>query len=132
MLYVFVYLPIDITDSKNIKNLIPMKIKDLIQLKFDTFQTICKNHNVTYLYAFGSSTNDNFDETTSDIDFLIEVDEQDPIAKGEKLLSVWDTFESFFNRKVDLLTQNTIKNPILNKNIEKTKVLVYERKTYHR
>ena len=109
-----------------------MKIKDLIQLKFDTFQTICKNHNVTYLYAFGSSTNDNFDETTSDIDFLIEVDEQDPIVKGEKLLSVWDTFESFFNQKVDLLTQNTIKNPILKKNIEKTKVLVYERKTYHR
>ena len=68
----------------------------------------------------------------SDIDFLIEVDEQDPIAKGEKLISVLDKFESFFNRKVDLLTQNTIKNTILKKNIEKTKVLVYERKTYHR
>ncbi len=77
------------------------------------------------LYAFGSSVTDRFNEETSDIDLLIEIDDDDPIERGEKLMSIWDEFEAFFNRKVDLLTDSSIKNPILRKNIDKTKTLIY-------
>ena len=80
------------------------------------------------MYAFGSSTTDKFNDTTSDIDLLVEIDVPDPIERGEKLLSLWDTFELFFHRKVDLLTDSSVRNPYLRKNIDSTKVLIYDGK----
>ena len=48
------------------------------------------------------------------------------LEKGEKLLSLWDKLEDFFQRKVDLLTQKSLKNPFLLENIDKTKILLYD------
>ncbi len=105
-----------------------MKIKECIQGRLADFITICKLYNVKSLYAFGSSTTDLFDENSSDIDLLIEIDENDPLERGEKLLAIWDKLEGFFHRKVDLLTQSSLKNPILRKNIDATKILIYDGK----
>ena len=79
-----------------------------------------------YLYAFGSSVTDRFDSGTSDIDLLVEIDGSDPIERGEKLISLWDSFEDFFHRKVDLLTDSSIRNPFLRKSIDSTKILIYD------
>ena len=103
-----------------------MKVKDSIRAKLVDFTTLCKLYNVKNLYAFGSATTDEFDEDTSDIDLLIEIDENDPLERGEKLMAIWDKLEEFFQRKVDLLTNSSIKNPVLRKNIDATKVLIYD------
>jgi predicted nucleotidyltransferase len=103
-----------------------MIVKDEILKHLSDFKTLCQNHNVRYLYAFGSSTTDQFDSEKSDIDLLVEIDAADPLERGEKLLSLWDTFENFFHRKVDLLTDSSIKNPYLRKSIDSTKVLIYD------
>ncbi len=105
-----------------------MVIKDEILKKKADFSTLCKNHKVRALYAFGSSATDKFNDITSDIDLLVEIDIPDPIERGEKLLSLWDTFELFFHRKVDLLTDSSVRNPYLRKNIDSTKVLIYDGK----
>ncbi len=81
-----------------------MVVKNEILKHFTDFKTLCQSHNVKYLYAFGSSTTDRFDSEKSDIDLLVEIDSTDPLERGEKLISLWDKFEIFFNRKVDLLT----------------------------
>ncbi len=103
-----------------------MIIKDEILKKANDFTILCKSHKVKFLYAFGSSTNSNFNYEESDIDLLVEIDDKDPIERGEKLMSLWDGMESFFNRKVDLLTDSSIRNPFLRKNIDSTKVLIYD------
>jgi uncharacterized protein len=103
-----------------------MRIKDEISKKQKDFTVLCKTHKVKYLYAFGSSISERFDPNKSDIDLLVEIDSKDPIDKGEKLLSLWDLFETFFNRKVDLLTDSSIRNPFLRKSIDSTKVLIYD------
>lgn len=103
-----------------------MVIKDEILKQKKDFKAICQQHNVKYLYAFGSSTSDMFDMSKSDIDLLVEIDDPDPVQRGEKLISLWDNFESFFRRKVDLLTDSSIHNPYLRKNIDATKILLYE------
>lgn len=103
-----------------------MIISDEISKKKNQFTVLCKNHKVKYLYAFGSSVTEKFDPEKSDIDLLVEIDVKDPIDRGEKLLSLWDLFESFFNRKVDLLTDSSIRNPFLRKSIESSKVLIYD------
>lgn len=105
-----------------------MNLKESIDIKMAEFLSLCKNHNVKSLYAFGSSISDNFNEDTSDIDLLIEINVDDPIERGENLMNIWDKLESFFQRKVDLLTNSSIKNPVLRKNIEATKILIYDGK----
>jgi predicted nucleotidyltransferase len=103
-----------------------MGIKDDIKGRSTVFKNLCSDHKVKSLYAFGSSVTDKFDPVTSDIDLLVEIDDIDPIERGEKLIDLWDKFEIFFNKKIDLLTYSSIKNPILRKNIDNTKILIYE------
>jgi len=103
-----------------------MIIRDEISKKQKDFTIMCKNHKVKYLYAFGSSVTDRFDVDKSDIDLLVEIDSKDPIDRGEILLSLWDLFELFFRRKVDLLTDSSIRNPFLRKSIDSTRVLIYD------
>ena len=105
-----------------------MMIKDEILKQVADFRTLCQKHKVKYLYAFGSATTDSFDYNKSDIDLLVEIDDTDPIERGEQLISLWDTFELFFHRKVDLLTDSSIRNPYLRKNIDSTKILIYDGK----
>lgn len=103
-----------------------MRMKEEIKKKLEAFKTLCKMHSVKSLYAFGSAISDNFNDQTSDIDFVVEIDTEDPIDRGEKLMSLWDSFELFFHRKVDLLTDASIKNPILRQSIDSTKELIYD------
>jgi len=103
-----------------------MFIKDEISDKINDFNAVCKAHNVKYIYAFGSSITTEFDSANSDIDLLVEIDDADPVERGEKLISLWDTFENFFKRKVDLLTETSIHNPYLRKSIDSTKILIYD------
>ncbi len=78
------------------------------------------------MYAFGSSVTDHFDPSKSDIDVIVELSLKDPIEYGETLLSLWDSLESFFERKVDLLTDESIQNPYLRKSVDHTKQLIYD------
>lgn len=102
-----------------------LMLQQIIQSRNREFLSICQSHHVETLYAFGSSVTDRF-HADSDIDLLITVDEEDPLERGEALLSIWDQLETFFQRQVDLLTDSSIKNPILRKNIDQTKVLLYD------
>jgi uncharacterized protein len=105
-----------------------MSLKKEIQRRNAAFQELCHTHNVKYLYAFGSSLTNKFDKNTSDIDFLVEIEAEDPLERGEKLLSLWEKLEVFFGRNIDLLTESSLKNPVLKKNIDSTKVLIYDGK----
>jgi len=105
-----------------------MIIQDEIRKNPSGFIALCKEHKVSHLYAFGSATNDKFNPASSDIDLLVDIDASDPIERGEKLLSLWDTFEEFFQRKVDLLTESSIRNPYLRQSIDSTKILIYDGK----
>ncbi len=114
--------------SKKIHYFSFMNLKESIKHRMTEFLVLCKSHNVKNLYAFGSSISNEFNEDSSDIDLLIEIDNEDPIERGENLMNIWDNFEQFFQRKVDLLTNASIKNPVLKKNIDATKTLIYDGK----
>ncbi len=105
-----------------------MNLKDSLKSNANEFLSLCKTHDVEKLYAFGSSTNNTFDESSSDIDLLIEINTKDPIKRGENLIDLWDKFEKIFQRKVDLLTNSSIRNPILRDSIDASKILIYDGK----
>lgn len=70
---------------------------------------------------------DEFDPAASDIDLLVEIDENDPVSKGDLLLDFLECAEKFFGRHVDLLTDQPITNPFLKQSVTQTKVLIYDR-----
>jgi len=99
-----------------------------IRGKYTDFINLCRTYKVDKIYAFGSSITDRYNPASSDIDFLVKLDIEDPADRGEALLLFWDQLEIFFKRKVDLLTEESIKNPYLKSNIERTKKLIYDGK----
>ena len=103
-----------------------MNLKESIKRRPQEFLRLCKSYEVKSLYAFGSSINDSFKEETSDIDLLIELSTEDPAQRGENLMNLWDQLELFFQRKVDLLSAAAIRNPILKKSIDASKILIYD------
>ncbi len=105
-----------------------MDLMTLIRKNYTEFVDLCRSHKVDKIYAFGSSITDHFDPDTSDIDVVVKIDIDDPGDRGEALLSLWDKLEILFNRKVDLLTEDSIRNPYLKANINRTKKLIYDGK----
>lgn len=90
-------------------------------------KSLCDANGVKSLYLFGSAVSGNFDERKSDLDFFVEMKTQaNPLVKGEYILSLWNGLEKSFNKPVDLLTTDSVRNPILREEIEAKKMLVYE------
>jgi predicted nucleotidyltransferase len=85
-----------------------------------------KNSAVRKLYFFGSALTPRFNDATSDIDILVETSDLLPEEKGELLIALWDDLEKLFDRKVDLLTENSLRNPFLTKEITQTRKLIYD------
>ena len=104
-----------------------MDLMTLIREKYAEFISICKVYQVDKIYAFGSSITNHFDPQTSDIDIVVKIDIADAADRGEALISLWDNLETLFKRKVDLLTEDSIHNPYLKNNIDRTKKLIYDR-----
>lgn len=104
-----------------------MNLTTLIEHRYADFVDLCRAHQVDKIYAFGSSVTNHFNPETSDIDVVVKVDITDPAERGEALLSLWDNLELFFSRKVDLLTDESIRNPYLKSSIDRTKKLIYDR-----
>lgn len=92
-------------------------------------ETLCKEFKVEQLYAFGSITRSDFDPETSDIDLIVHLRKMGPTEKGQTLLSLWNQLELLFSRKVDLLSDKPVSNPFLKKQIEASKLLIYDRQS---
>lgn len=95
-------------------------LAEAIHSQHDNFLTLCIRHKVKKLYAFGSVITTRFDYIHSDI--LVEITKKDPILKGDLLLEL----QLFFERKVDLLTDQPIKNKYLKASVDNSKVLIYD------
>ncbi len=101
-------------------------MKDFFRNYYVKLELICEKYKVDKLYAFGSVVKGNF-RKGSDIDLIVHLEKMSPEQKGENILAIWDELESLFSRKVDLLTDQRISNPILAQNIENSKILIYDR-----
>lgn len=104
-----------------------MNLNTLIKARRSEFLDLCRTHHVDKMYAFGSSITDHFDSEKSDIDIVVKINIEDAADRGEVLISLWDNLEVFFQRKVDLLTEASIRNPYLKASINKTKKIIYDR-----
>ncbi len=101
-------------------------IQQELQNNLNEVTLLMKSHKVRKTYAFGSVCADDFTKD-SDIDFLISFDKNlDPVEYGTLYFNLANELEKLLNRPVDLLTDYALKNPYFIKEINATKVALYE------
>ena len=89
---------------------------------------IFRNHHVKKAYVFGSVVTDRFTES-SDVDFLIEpqgeVEQPDPVVRGEVLWDLYYALQDLLHRKVDMVTRNSLSNKYFIQELNRTAVPIY-------
>lgn len=96
----------------------------IINNNIDTLKKLCLFYNVEKMYLIGSSLNSSFNEK-SDVDLLVKFKQIELYKYFDNYLELKEKLESLFGRKVDLLEEQTLKNPILIKSIDNSKELIY-------
>jgi hypothetical protein len=96
----------------------------LIKDKLDDLKKLCQRFDVRTMYVFGSACTEKFNDK-SDIDILISFKDISIEQYTDNYFELHYKLEELFNRKIDLLTENSLSNPYLVESIEETKQLLY-------
>jgi len=99
----------------------------LIDTNRDKLHNLCEKHNVKELYLFGSILTDRFIDS-SDVDILVQFGSIELEQYADNYFDFKEELELLFNRPVDLVENQSIKNPVFRKVVDREKQLVYERK----
>ena len=98
----------------------------MLHIPQTSLASLCRRYGVQQLYVFGSAVTDAFKPERSDVDVLVTLADAPPTEQGDTLLALWESLEQLFQRRVDLLTPNSLRNPYLKAEIERTKQFVYD------
>jgi predicted nucleotidyltransferase len=97
---------------------------NLINQNKETIKKLCETHNVEKLYLFGSATTATFNEK-SDIDFLVKFKSFDLKLYFLNYIDLKSKLKNLLHRDIDLVEEQTLKNPYLISSIEENKELIY-------
>jgi predicted nucleotidyltransferase len=90
----------------------------------ESIKKLCNIYKVKFLAAFGSVTRKDFN-ADSDVDFVVDFNENDPLIYTDLYFNLKDQLELLLNRKVDLIEDRAVKNPIFKYELNQTKILLY-------
>jgi uncharacterized protein len=99
----------------------------LIEKNRRKINALCEKYNVNRLFVFGSIVTGTFAQNKSDIDLFVELQPLHVFERGQSLIELWDQLEKLFGCKIDLVTDQPIRNPYFLSELEKTKLLIYDR-----
>ncbi len=99
-------------------NLVKRHLKELISL--------CDQYKVDKMYLFGSALTSKFNDE-SDVDFLVTFKTSEIDDYFDNYLDFKENLITLLGRDVDLLEEQSLRNPILIKSINESKELVYGR-----
>lgn len=99
---------------------------DVIESKREEILALCREFEVQRLEVFGSVVSGEFDPDRSDIDFLVDYPEGYDFGPwGERYLDLKQRLEAVLGRQVDLVANQSLRNPYLIRSIESTRRLLY-------
>lgn len=102
-------------------------MNSLLHGKQSELDELCRKFGVERLYLFGSAASGRFNPRTSDMDFLVRMADRQPTgAYADRYLSLAENLERLFDHRVDLVTEESIRNPHFRREVEATRQLVYE------
>ena len=96
----------------------------IVDKNIEDLKMLCTMYNVEKMYLFGSALNSNFNKK-SDIDLLVKFKSFDLSKYFDNYMDLKERLEKLFGREVDLVEEQTLRNPILINSINKSKELIY-------
>ena len=97
----------------------------IIESKRQAVAELCRRSGVTRLEVFGSAARDDFDESRSDIDFLVELPFNPQASPLDDYFGLKDELEAMFGRPVDLVSIGSVSNPYVRASIDRDRQLIY-------
>ncbi len=83
----------------------------------DAISAACERYGVRRLVVFGSAVTEHFDESTSDVDFLVEF--RDDVAnRFDAYFGLKEYLEALLGRPVDLVAPAALENPYFAASVE--------------
>jgi len=98
----------------------------LIEQHRDALTALCRRFKVRRLDLFGSAAKGTFDPQSSDLDFLVSLDDASPADYTDNYFGLANELERLLQRRVDLVTERSVRNPYFRQVIEATRQPVYE------
>ncbi len=99
----------------------------IIESRRAELEQLCREHHVRRLDVFGSATTDEFDPQHSDLDLIVEFDEN--VVRGGfqgDYFTLLDKLQQLFGRSVDLIEPDAIRNPYFRRAVEQSRQPIYE------
>ena len=90
----------------------------------DVLSILCRQYKVKTLYAFGSVLSERFGNE-SDVDLIVAFNEIPVEEYADNYFDFKFSLQDIFNRPIDLLEEQAIKNPYFQKNINRSKQMIY-------
>ena len=97
---------------------------NLIETNIQRIIDLCKKHQVNKLFVFGSILTNRFKDD-SDIDLVVDFNNLNIADYVNNYFDLKDSLQDVLGREVDLLEDKAINNPVLRRNIDRTKQLIY-------
>ena len=91
-----------------------------------SLRDLCERFLVERLYLFGSAASGEFHPESSDLDFLVTFQPQPSVEYAENYLGLARALEELFHRRVDLVTESSIRNPYFLEMVTTQRELLYE------
>ena len=85
----------------------------------------CLRYGVQRLELFGSAARGDFDGTRSDFDFIVSFADRSPGTYADRYLDFTAAVENLLGRRVDMLTERSIRNPIFRREVDAVRQVVY-------
>ena len=92
----------------------------------DEVADLCRTYGVERLEAFGSALTEEFDDETSDLDFVVRFADRSP-GYADRYLDFAQALEELFGRDVDLVTERSIQNPFFRRSVDDSRQVIYDR-----
>lgn len=100
----------------------------LVEQKKRELAGLCQRFKVERLDLFGSAADGRFQPATSDLDFLVRFADRAPTGDyADRFLDMAEAMEKLFERRVDLVTEQSVRNPYFRRVMESSRQPVYER-----
>jgi len=97
---------------------------EIVNRNIEDLKKLCTMYNVEKMYLFGSALNSNFNKE-SDVDLLVKFKVIELSKYFDNYMDFKEKLENLFGHKVDLVEEQTLRNPILINSINKSKELIY-------
>ncbi|MGD8779598.1 MAG: nucleotidyltransferase domain-containing protein [Ignavibacteria bacterium] len=99
-------------------------MQGIIKNKLSDLKALCQTYDVKTMYVFGSACTNKFNDR-SDIDILVSFKDISIERYTDNYFDLHYKLEELFNRKIDLLTENSLSNPYFIESVEETEELLY-------